>query len=398
MDITNQFNTLNVKNALPDLKDKFQRALLQFKGSDEKLLEAVLPIWRETWSLLALDPATGMHPLYESKVVVNFLQRTVLNFCLLELGQQNGSGNGVLLTGTKGVGKTTLMRGAVQVADQLCKRVRAFYIHYETMEWATPRECAETKLGVELDTTTWVSAAAARGHPIAFFADEIQSLYVAGPTPMEKRSPTAGLNILVQLLVIGKNPHAFGVVSGSSRSLAFKRQGIDDWFLTYPDLHNSVYELMVLHPIRTQQEFCCLVVQRFPHPNTSEEALMELYFKTGGVGRYIDQRSTTAYVADDELIRMLSTDDVFRAIVSNLHYLNDQTIRDNPFVQKQLQFTQIRTIFETYNQLERLPQSLDCWVNAGLLYETPNRNFELLIPSHYLSLNRWFEAEVLVDL
>ncbi|KAJ3074521.1 hypothetical protein HK102_005776, partial [Quaeritorhiza haematococci] len=133
------------------------------------------------------------------------------------------------------------MRGSVQVANHFCQRKKAFYVQYEDRVWRVPRDVVETELGDKLKddhTVTWVSSAAVRGHPIAFFADEIQHLYV----PSESQQQATGLEILFQLLKIGKNPHTFGVLSGSSRdtaTLPFKRDGMAQRFSMHPDLNRT---------------------------------------------------------------------------------------------------------------------------------------------------------------
>ena len=77
-------------------------------------------------------------PLFQSKVIEGICLEILRSWIKLEkyflnLSKENaGSSTNFLITGTKGVGKTTLMKGLKLIIDQNCINVETMFIDYET--------------------------------------------------------------------------------------------------------------------------------------------------------------------------------------------------------------------------------------------------------------------------
>ena len=113
---------------------------------------------------------------------------------------------------------------------------------------------------------------------LIFFGDEIQELY--------KDLSILNVNVVRQILAIGKSGCAVGIISGSSSNVrALARKEIQDKYLLFPNLNQSVYVERHLNPLRTEIE-CQQYLQT---KGITDIDPIQLFHMTGGVGRYMDR-------------------------------------------------------------------------------------------------------------
>lgn len=161
-------------------------------------------------------------PLYNSSVIESISIGVLRSWIILEkyfanLVQQNlGSATNVLITGAKGVGKTTLMKGLKLIIDKNCVNVTTMYIDYEMKKSKCfpSQNISQFDQEMEFDSDTFDAFSRKINKGLIFFGDEIQELY--------KNLST--LPVVQEILAIGKCGCAMGVISGSSstvRALAY---------------------------------------------------------------------------------------------------------------------------------------------------------------------------------
>ena len=220
----------------------------EFNDSDLKTF--LRQEWKRLYGLRIIES-----PLYQSEVVETISLIVLKGWIQLEkyfakLSHDNlRSFSNILISGAKGVGKTTLMKGLRSIIDENCIHVTTIFVDYETEE---PKPLpSQLLLGFDLPDSkfnqeTLCAYAKRVNKGVIFFGDEIQELY---------KNPS-NIPVVRQILAIGKTGCAMGIVSGSSfnvRALAFKE--IDDYkYLDYPSLNNTVYKENHLNPLRTENE------------------------------------------------------------------------------------------------------------------------------------------------
>ena len=113
---------------------------------------------------------------------------------------------------------------------------------------------------------------------LIFFGDEIQELY--------KDLSILNVNVVRQILAIGKSGCAVGIISGSSSNVrALARKEIQDKYLLFPNLNQSVYVERHLNPLRTENEIKQYLESQ---KETIDMDPFRLFQMTGGVGRHMD--------------------------------------------------------------------------------------------------------------
>ena len=220
----------------------------EFNDSDFKTF--LRQEWKRLYGLRIIES-----PLYQSEVVETISLIVLKGWIQLEkyfakLSHDNlRSFSNILISGAKGVGKTTLMKGLRSIIDENCIHVTTIFVDYETEE---PKPLpSQLLLGFDLPDSkfnqeTLCAYAKRVNKGVIFFGDEIQELY---------KNPS-NIPVVRQILAIGKTGCAMGIVSGSSfnvRALAFKEVD-DEKYNLYPNLNNTVYKTKDLNPLRTEIE------------------------------------------------------------------------------------------------------------------------------------------------
>jgi len=199
-----------------------------------------------------------------------------------------------LLTGVRGIGKTTILRVVQISVALLSKYMVPVYVNYEEeKKRASVRrfsayviECAEA---AGFDTTRMRAAPnnisvamdslRAQGAVLSALVDEMQVLY-------EEQFAVVGDVATAEILSIARRPFENAIVNGSSHylaDLAFKRIS-QPWNKDFVDLNNTVYVEERLHPLSK-----VAFDQVAPLRGFDMASLDMLYSLTGGVGRDMDK-------------------------------------------------------------------------------------------------------------
>ena len=173
-------------------------------------------------------------PLYQSKVIERILLDILRSWIKLEKyftkrSKQNVvSVTNLLITGTNGVGKTTLMKRLKMIIDRNCVNVTTMYIDYEIENLKLLPSHNLLQFDCEqFNPDTFDAFARKMSKGLIFFGDEIQELYKVLST----------LHVVKEILAIGKSGCAMGIISGTSstvRALAYKEIK-EDKYLPYPN-------------------------------------------------------------------------------------------------------------------------------------------------------------------
>jgi hypothetical protein len=320
----------------------------------ERIVEAVLGWWLDT-------------ELYLENPVQN-------------ASHQRGVAAGYLMTGIKGVGKTTIMLGLKAFISQFGVRVKSAYVSYDVSK-AKPSEFLTALTGAPVGilssprgSNAYDQWAATNKKAFMIFGDELHHLY----------DSTEYIPIVSEILCLGKARHGFGLIADSSaciRSLAFKEDHLDARHRGYPDLNNSVFKAIPLNPVRTRQEL--ENVLRFKD-RTANFDPGDVFCRTGGVGRYID-----CYGKDTDL----GIPDII-AIVADLEYasLIRAFVSLNMDITDPFELTGFSDAEAAKLSCGRPAQYLRKLQDMHILHRTLNGTWELLIPSYYEDLRNYFQV------
>eukprot|EP01027_Heterolobosea_sp_BB2_P018741 GEZU01026353.1.p1 GENE.GEZU01026353.1~~GEZU01026353.1.p1 ORF type:complete len:276 (-),score=25.01 GEZU01026353.1:272-1099(-) len=200
--------------------------------TNQSCLILVRSVWTRLCKLPQADPLCISAPLYESPVVSHILTHVMKNALLLERASHTQeieieSGGNVLISGPKGVGKSFLMRGVASVISLLCPHVLTVYHDYQRGA-TTPLGLIKHACKMRYSDSPFVSKVLTAPNIerclrelrqesifVAFFADEVQHLFVKGAA-----RESLEVQIVSQILIIGKEHNTFGVVSGSSSDVS----------------------------------------------------------------------------------------------------------------------------------------------------------------------------------
>ena len=179
------------------------------KCDDSELVDFLHKEWKKI-----LDRGDITSPLYQSKVIERIALDILRSWIKLEkyfskLSQENvGSATNLLITGTKGVGKTTLMKGLKLIIDENCINVTTMFIDYEIKKsnLLPSQNLLQFDHKIEFDPDTFDTYSRKLNKGLIFFGDEIQELY----------KDLSTLDVVREILAIGKSGCAMGVISGSS--------------------------------------------------------------------------------------------------------------------------------------------------------------------------------------
>jgi Cdc6-like AAA superfamily ATPase len=221
----------------------------------------------------------GLHPLLPSPEADDVAAR-ILRGCLAldGLKESSPSGNNILLTGTKGVGKSTLMQALVIYLTEVSLNLIIVNLEYETTKGQAPilpsASIPELNGSWTLDTLT--KHCAHHNKRVVVFADEIQELYDGDVAQLD-----SGRKIIAELIAVGKSPLAFGVISGSAsktRRLVHCHEGYR--VSGFSNLNHSVFVQHRMMPARKEDDLKAMI-QAF----CSTAKPTDVFHVTGGVAR-----------------------------------------------------------------------------------------------------------------
>lgn len=369
-----------------------------------------MPLVRECWGQLADGERHIYFPLFESTVVEGIIKKVVANVLQIRTGSpQQGNGASLLVTGVRGVGKTTIMRGLSKILGELEDKIVCHYHDYEGTKVPLVdllRPYLKRKLKLNDDGATsfrdMLAEFTGRRYGVVMFLDEIHRLYVEQTHPDYRQY----VETIQGIYALGKTgPFSFGVVSGSSsntRDLAYAK---DDVAIkgSYPDLNNGVYREHVLRPLRSKSDFQA-AVRLIGRPRLSaaapineendrqvgaaeegeeeeNDSLERHFWSTGGVGRFMRGEVTgPSGIRTEKFGQELVSNVAFLALVAKLASVPPTgTAGDFP-VQSLLHPDVVDIVEPRLAPGTTLAKTLNDWVDKGLLYRTEDGRYQLLVP------------------
>ena len=322
-----------------------------------------------------------------------------------------GSGGKILLTGVRGVGKTTLLTAAEIAATLLCDHCLVVHLNYEARVGPAPlpvppsvavAEAARMRFSDwpaadssrELDMEWVVDQLTARGGWLLLLVDELQDVYV-------EHFATQGRMIAQQLLFVGKHARHFAVASSSSAQmerLAFKHAQLclqRPWLASFPDLNHHVFAPHRLAPIRDRGQFA-LLVRKNPRLQSvlAEHGVDALFARTGGVGRLLDRFVDGDWGDDDAWFKNYADEiaarHTFALIMSHLFFQETKSLAassrpaalPSPRALRAVTFATIRRYGRDAGETESIEDLIASFVDRGLLCpaSTDPNAYELLLP------------------
>jgi len=353
-------------------------------SDDEALMTRVRTVWSQKYNdkLLA-------DPLYPSEFVNKIILSVIKNWLTLEkyFGPSTvegracplNSGINKLLTGTKGVGKSSIMKGLSSIIMDYGVNVISKYVDYEMSTTSIPPSKLIDEYGFPngFDYETYDKWCKNNRKGVIFFADEIQFLYKEG---------NIGENIVRELLCLGKSDYAKGIISGSSsnvNALAYRNNPNDPTHFGFPNLNHTVYRQCHLSPLRTRLDLAAVLAIK----GRQTIEIDELFRLTGGVGRHISAYLSGEYIQSTlaDIIASMNADISLRSVLRAL-YVNNKTDENTTFniwKQKGLSFTEIKDL-----KGEKRVQE---WEDQGILYfNLESGQFEFLISEFMNILGKYY--------
>lgn len=128
-------------------------------------------------------------------------------FCHFGGQQPTGSGGNVLLTGTKGVGKTTLMKGLAAIINSYSGgNVLAVYRNFEE-DGSQLGPSQDLGFDGAFRTDTYYEWCCQHRKCLIFFGDEFDTLYTSDDRP-------TSIRIAREILSLGKSTLGMGIIAG----------------------------------------------------------------------------------------------------------------------------------------------------------------------------------------
>lgn len=94
--------------------------------------ETACPVIRQCWADLVKAEPGNYFSLFDSMVVDGIINRVLANAIEIRTGRKRqGNGASLLITGVRGVGKTTIMRGLCSILQELEPKLVCVYHNYE---------------------------------------------------------------------------------------------------------------------------------------------------------------------------------------------------------------------------------------------------------------------------
>ena len=353
-------------------------ALLKEWGQlNNKQIDEAVKIVKTVWELIASKEHSIIFPHFDSNVECIVRQVTV-NVILCRSHIPIGNGTNILITGIRGIGKTTLMRGLWTVLSYLEQSLVAIYYDFELQ---SPK-CLFTLLKDRLSQKkvlvpdvcdqfgSLLENLHTRDFQVAMFLDEIQILYVPrGAVQYAKNN-----KILREILFLGKSDYnCYGILSSSSSNIREHTSCMTS--LGYPNLHNSVFVESLLSPIRCKNKLSLFL-------DVNDPEIIDRYFSaTGGVYSSLIRYKTdpkSLEPADQCFLSELSQFDYFFAVIMRLWSLQQtRSLWELAYLTSDELGKIVKPLLNDANSFSHI---LTRWLDAGFLYRT--FGYQILVPDH----------------
>ena len=347
---------------------------------------------------------TILEPLYPVGIVKELCYLIVSSWIRMELyfdrdmkdDRPNSSGGNILITGTKGVGKTTLMRGLCTIIKNHGVHVRPIYLNFEEDE---SYSSLSTLLSFEGSFTTdsYTQWTIVNKKSILLFGDEFDFLY-------QKLNRPDAIKIAKEILSLGKSSTGFGVISGSSaalRALAYKLDPTDTRHDGYPNLNHTVYVEMRLMPTRDYAQLESVLRINGRTHLMSETNINRIFSLTGGVGRRVD-----TIRSEQDIMRMMNyfsgagnaipniltfeSDATYGCLIRQLYVKNMNWSIDSAFVLQGIPFRQLDAIIATSSQ-QSAARVVEYLLDSHILHLNTSTNlYEFLYPQYIQCLAKYY--------
>lgn len=319
----------------------------------------------------------------------------MMRFYMFNMSDYVGTGESTLLCGPVGVGKTTIQISLLVLLFLLTDIIIPVYLDYSKTrinESHIPFNYIEAFLkclGIEFDSKTQsvLQFLSDSKKMLIFFPDEIQCLYVKDETSETNRS--LYISIIAQIADIGKSSHHIGVASGSSVNLKkFALHPIENGFLGYDTLNNSVYSPISLNPYRNYDDFKSILQTILSSSeNIDYNKLISYYLNSGGVARQIQKLKLTL----PDIPKIYYSNVFFQTIVNKMLMKIKQTLLSNiiwdPWkTSHSIPYRSCQEIYQMiYGNTEDFAFQLDNLIEKSLLIIIEN-NVELVYPGIIVNL------------
>lgn len=243
----------------------------------------------DAWSILSSMKAfkeLGFQlGLYFASTSVDYVLDCILDpiYNILYGPRGKGTGSCPLISGSRGVGRTTLMHSVFCILFLLLdSRVIPIFIDFSKMT-ISPNTAIAACANVFPDHDVYDTLSMVDNNKaVVLFCDEIQTLYV-------REEDNEKMGIVQQLRMLGKLSEHLCVCSGSSLfTVRWALHPTAYGFRNYQSLNSSVFLENHLAPVSDQHEFTRLCEELSGEEHVSEDSVTALYILSGGVGRYFD--------------------------------------------------------------------------------------------------------------
>jgi hypothetical protein len=262
----------------------------------DEVLAYVRKVWESNEQEALVDD-----PLFSGPTIDEIVYLVIKSWIELEKYLSNpgkykplSAGCNILLTGPRGVGKTTLMKGLTAVIKAKCINVTPIYHDYEQSDKVKPSQLISESINQEMffktmDQNAYDAWVKENRKAFIVMGDEINALY-EGPD---------GIPIAKEFLCLGKSRFSMGIISGSTVSvkpLVHKEDSNDPRHTIFPNLNHSVYSERMLKPLRNQVDVDQVLAVKKKILTPANCAVM--FRETGGIGRYIDAWCNGSYTSN----------------------------------------------------------------------------------------------------
>ena len=290
------------------------------------------------------------------------------------------NGGGYILTGPRGVGKSTLLRGVKEILPVIAPKLIVAYkeLTEKPVTWQLPTELlahaaemvmqghfAETAKAVAHDDSPielYTKTLPSKGYYCVLLLDEVQCIYDA-----ESEHLPRAKDVISMLAQFGKSGTTLAVVSGSSnntRALLHKDSSIEAKHKGFADLNYSVFSVCSIKPIRRQNDLEG-VLRQF---GRDKDEACRVFWETGGIARdilgYMRGGSSPSHEQYLEQLRSeLQNDRALQHIVYNLIPKSDTPNWTIPLLSRKA----VNDYLEKFDRLNKgLPGR---WIDAGILVD-----------------------------
>lgn len=380
------------------LVEAYQKAI---DTEDEKTFKEIMfKTWYVIHRITKKNRGLLPVPALMTSTQLSQVLETLFSWCFLLETSPNSvqSGNNILLTGVRGIGKTTIMQGLCSCICVLSKTIVAIYHDYEKIgnhvhiydlinSWwkvFSPND------HIQIDPHDCLQSTFEKDKSVVVCADEFQGLYERQSNEQIEKAK----QILHDLYLVGKSYGAVAIISGSSsnvRDLAFQRNGLGKG---YQNFNHTVFQERRLEPLRTQQDFKDFLL-RLPSPLCNYDP-EEVFSATGGiglVGRMI-MSFTSGFKNRNRFGNTFNLDPILEVAMRELVTLNTHDDSTSQFDMWNMIGINHTDLAKIANISAQDPHSKILeWVDKGFLFETPDPvYYTFLCPSDYHFLRNLFSS------